>query len=207
MKQLGKYGILLTCLLLVGCDCDTTYTCPEVREKYTYLICNEVGDTLEYVNGVGDTLTFAVVHEYKSPAYTRSCGRGEPAGCYCRECEATISFRAKCDTSYASNNGYSISINETNQEGKTTLSSFHQILFLNFRATFNLLDTMKINPTPLFSPVLQLQGKTFYNVYFFSSDTTNASSALLPVWEIYYTKNEGVIAFNERKFHSQFVKN
>lgn len=205
MRHIIKYCFGLTSLFFIQCNCDDTYTCPEVRAKYTYLICQQVGDTLHYMNGAGENLIFAVNHFYKSPAYSRSCGKGEPSGCYCKECEANTSFMATCDTGFAASNYYSINIGEISQEGKTTISSALGINFLNFRATFNFLDSTEINPTPLFSPVLLLQGKTFYNVYYFSSDTTNTSATLFPVWEIYYTKSEGVVAFNERKFHSQFV--
>lgn len=198
MKSLKVVLLIFTSFLLSNCSCDERYTCPSIRPQVQYLLNIASDDSLIYSTLFGDTLPFYLNNRYTSPQFEKKCIHASPAGCQCNDCEANASLFMTCDTIFTKKNHYLLRIDERSSKEDILLASGLSIDFMNFRVYFNLMDANNIEPQPLFSPLLQLNGKTFTNVFYFKQDTTNISMTQLPIWELFYTENEGVIGFSAR---------
>lgn len=205
MKILKVALLVFTCFLMSKCSCDETYTCPAIRPQFEYLLAIAPNDSLLYTTLFNDSLTFHVTDWNYSPRYEEECRKRRSSGCECIDCQASGFLLLNCDTSFTQKNHYLIRIDETSSDQNILISSGLSIDFLNFKVYFNLMDANIIQPQPIFSPILQLNGKTFTNVFYFKQDTTNISITQLPIWELFYTENEGVIGFSARKNQKTYI--
>jgi hypothetical protein len=205
MKILQIILLLFTSFLMSNCSCDETYTCPPIRPQFEYLLDVAPNDSILYTTLFNDSVTFHVTDWGFSPQYEEKCRKRRSSGCECIDCEAHGFLLANCDTSFTKKNHYLIRIDETSTDQNLLVSSGLTIDFLGFGVYFNLMDANIIQPQPIFSPLLQLNGKTFTNVFYFKKDTTNISISNLPIWELFYTENEGVIGFSARKDQKTYI--
>lgn len=197
--------MFIACLFLSNCSCDEKYTCPEIQSQVRYLLEITPDDSLLYTTLSNDSLVFRVTHRNRSSIYEKKCEKRTYSGCVCADCEASGSFLSNCDSAFAKKNHYFLRIDETSTDSKVLVSSTLGIDFMSFYVTFNLMDPSNIQPQPTFSPLLQLNGKTFTNVFYFKHDTTNISITQLPIWELFYTQNEGVIGFSARQNQKTYI--
>ncbi len=205
MKILKSILLFITCLFMSNCSCDETYTCPPIQPQFEYLISVAPDDSQLYTTLSNDSLRFYVTDRNYSPRYEEKCRKRRYSGCECIDCQAYAFFLASCDTTFTKKNHYLLRIDESSTDANIMVSSGLSIDFLNFKVYFNLMDANIIQPIPIFSPLLQLNGKTFTNVFYFKQDTTNISIAQLPIWELFYTENEGVIGFSARQNQKTYI--
>ncbi|MBK7966922.1 MAG: hypothetical protein IPK10_17765 [Bacteroidetes bacterium] len=205
MKILKVTLLIFTCFFMSNCGCDETYTCPPIQPQFEYLLEVAPNDSLLYTTLSSDSLTFYVTDRNYSPRYEEKCRKRRSAGCECIDCQAYAGLLMNCDTAFTKKNHYLLRIDETSSDQNILVSSGLSIDFLSFQVYFNLMDANIIQPQPIFSPLLQLNGKTFTNVFYFKQDTTNISIAQLPIWELFYTENEGVIGFSARQNQKTYI--
>ncbi|MBK9318568.1 MAG: hypothetical protein IPM91_06905 [Bacteroidetes bacterium] len=188
-----------------NCSCDERYSCPPIQPQFQYLLEVAPNDSLVYTTLFNDSITFYLTNRSFSPGYEEKCKKKQYSGCQCEDCQAYAGILLNCDTAFTNKNHYSLRIDETSTDANIMVSSIMSIDFMSFRVIFNLLDANIIEPQPVFSPLLQLNGKTFTNVYYFKNDTINISIAQLPIWELFYTENEGVVGFSMRKNQKTYI--
>ncbi|MFN0188507.1 MAG: hypothetical protein ACKVQV_07385 [Bacteroidia bacterium] len=205
MKILKCILLFITCLFMSNCNCDERYTCSSIQPQFHYLLEVAPNDSLLFTTLFDDSLRFDLTSRYFSPQFEKKCIHATPGGCQCNGCEAHASLLLNCDTIFTKKNHYLIRIDETSSHKNIKMTSGLSVDFMNFKVYFNLNDGNQIVPQPLFSPLLQLNGKTFTNVFYFKQDTTNISISQLPIWELFYTENEGVIGFSARQNQKTYI--
>ena len=161
LKILKSILLFITCLFMSNCSCDETYTCPPIQPQFEYLISVAPDDSQLYTTLSNDSLRFYVTDRNYSPRYEEKCRKRRYSGCECIDCQAYAFFLASCDTTFTKKNHYLLRIDESSTDANIMVSSGLSIDFLNFKVYFNLMDANIIQPIPIFSPLLQLNGKTF----------------------------------------------
>ena len=207
MRLCSVYLITIVCLFSTGCKCDKTYTCPQTRSENHSLTEISPSDTILFTNSQNDSVVFLTSARNQSAAYKASCGRGEPAGCYCPDCEASSSFYALTDTSMGNHHFYTLKVDEIISEGEIYISSMLSIGFLDFHTSLDLLNPQNLPANTVTHSSLTIGAVQYSNVYEISLDTMQQINSTINVWRIYYTKSLGVISFYERSHHSQFIIN
>ena len=205
MENLKVVLLIFICFMMSNCVCDETYTCLPLQPQFEHLLEVVPDDSVLYTTLSNDSLKFYLTDWDYSTFYQEKCRNKKLSSCECIDCQAYIFLLANCDTSFTSKNHYLIRVDQSTSDMNVLLSSRLTINFLNFQVYFNLIDTNIIQPAPIFSPILQLNGKTFTNVFYFKQDTTNIPITQLPIWELFYTENEGVIGFSARHNQKTYI--
>lgn len=202
--------LTLLAVLLTGissCDCDKKYWCATLSDEAQGWLNQELYDTVRFQNAFGNQIGFVVNFKSISPPYEEQACMYDGIGCSCDyECEANGRFWATSDTSINGLENYSVSIVEYGYN-KTFTSSVYTIYALDFIGKVDLLNPgNNLSPNHTILPSITLGNLTYYNVHSFAIDTTISYNQNKTVWTIYFTKAQGLIGFNERKYHSTFYR-
>lgn len=198
-----KRILLLPALIFLLQSCRQTKDCPALDAKYMALINYSQGQVITFVNSSGDEINFTVNNKTVSDPYTTRCESGGlilGGDCSRTTCKASASLNAVSDSSRNGNNALSININ---------FSSFSYRI--NTSMAISLLDYYYVIPLDPFQRS-QLFGDTTFDHLTLGSHSydsvmtvsTDSSSSNQKIWRIYFTNNQGVIAFADRQTNSIF---
>lgn len=189
------------------CDEETTIHCPALSKQFADMVDYEINDTIKFRNEKGNKMQFIVTIKKNSEAHDEHICFRYRGTCECEQvCNAHGVFVSKADSLYQAYNSYSITVIESTWRG-TPNSFIYRVDFLGFRRDLDIVkNSTWWESTDSLIPALQLGGITYFNVYEQMIDTQLTDNQNKPVWKVYFTIDDGVIGYNERHFHSSFVR-
>ena len=186
--------------LVLFAGCKHSQDCPAFSEVDAAWLVYHDNDTAKFTNGAGSTITFVMGGKQLSSSYTEACGRGEPAGYYCKSCIAEASVSGTTD-SVRGNGHKRLTISMRQEEGMDDLSI--GIYDIHTRLQYNSATHQPEGNTT----TVTLGGTTYGDVYFYEQDTLNANPVFNPVVsKIYYNRQFGILGFYDRQTHSLFYR-
>ncbi len=190
--------ILFAAILLSACK--HSQDCPGFVGADVAWLSYPNGDTAKFTDAAGNKISFHMQTSSVDPSYTEECGRGEPAGYYCKPCKAGANISGISDTMRRNTKWLQIALTRGDERtpGNIELSVFDYTGKLSFDYKTHQPQNANLLPT------LTLGGTAYQDVYYTEADTTTPSMILIS--KIYYNKQFGILGFYDRQTHSLFYR-
>ncbi len=189
-------------------DCGS-FTYPGIGDAYNKWIHYRSGDTIRYVNSLNYEIIFVVKESSIADKKILDCWHQELGGCICAGYTETSSFNGTTnDTSWKVNSGTIYSQDNNYFDAYIDLTTNDN---LRYRVLDNLTsltvvgDTFKLDAQfHKILPTFTVNTKTYSNVILQEYDT--AIYKYTQVYKTYFNRENGIIAFEDRRTHSLFYK-
>jgi len=180
------------------------YHCPPLTQpgKEWVETMHHGEDTLNFVSNSGKLFTFIAFNIASSPSYIQDPCTDRNNQCECDGCVGWGGLKYKSDSTVNMKQILEYNISERYSENPVEISRFYTINIFDFLGFYS--DNSNYGTKSESFSSINVNGVVYQNITVYYNDTTDYINQR--IWKIYFSQQEGLIAFMDRNSQELFVK-